>query len=69
MMELPWIQVSFECSDGIQIPCMARTCWFVYVAIDVRYAGTCLDKKGWNSRGRDPMWVVHDYRGQSWYGL
>ena len=22
-----------------------------------------------NSRGRDPMWVVYDYRGHSWLGL
>ena len=43
----------------------------MYGGIDARDIGTCLNRKGRgaDSRGRDPMWVVCDYRGQSWYGI
>ena len=46
VMELPWIQVSFECCDSIRIPYMDKTCWYVYGGIDVRDVGTGLEKTG-----------------------
>ena len=69
MMKLPWIQVSFECCHGIQTPYMDKNCWCVYGRTDARDVCTCLDKKGADSRGRNTIWIVYDYRGQSWHGL
>ena len=43
---LPWIEVSFECCNGIRISYMDKTSWCVYGEIDVRDVGTCLDKRG-----------------------
>ena len=45
VMELPWIQVSSECCDSIQIPYMDKTCWYVHGRIDVLDVGTSLGKK------------------------
>ena len=45
VVELPWIQISFECYDSIRIPYMERTCWCVYGGIDVLDVGTWLEKK------------------------
>ena len=39
MMELPWIQVSFERCGGIRITHMDKTCWSMYGGIDVRDVG------------------------------
>ena len=51
VMELPWIQISFECCDGIPIPYMDKTYWCEYGGIEVRDAGTCLKKRGRNLGG------------------
>ena len=39
MMLLPWIQVSFECYDDIQIPYTEKTFLCLYDRIDVRDVG------------------------------
>ena len=66
VMELPWIQIGFECYDGIRIPYMEKNllvrlwrdssawCWYVMEK-----------KEPW---GRDPMWGEYNYRVQYWYG-
>ena len=36
MKGLLWIQVSFECYDGVRIPYMEKTCWCLYGEIDLR---------------------------------
>ena len=65
VMELQWIQVSFECCDSIQTPYTDKTCWYVHGRIDVLDVGTSLGKKNW---GWDPMWGGCNCRCQSWYG-
>ena len=36
VMVFLWIEVSFECYDGIRIPYMEKAFWYVYGRIDVR---------------------------------